>query len=301
MFCTNCGKEFQEEVKFCDDCGTYLGEGEAEVKVVAPEQPHENTIAEKKKSIFNKLIGRKKKTVKKRELSSNEIEKFSGVFAGKDETYVASLGNGYIANYLNGKGIKNGFAILSNRRVYFKGSCLSKNGRFFTRSNEERTVDVKDITGSGFIYKNNPGILSGAIIYLLFMIGCFWYESNNSVDEFVALLLEIYKWMFGIAAVVVLVLYQYKKWMLFSIEYAGGCIAFAAAFYAREELEEFQKQLRQVKDETEQAAYRKEEVKLQPASSNDIPEELRKYADLLKDGLISQEEYDAMKKKLLGM
>ena len=300
MFCTNCGKEFKGEVIFCDDCGAYLG-GEPKAKVVAPEQPYENTVAEKKESIFNKLVGRKKKTVKKRELSNDEIEKFSGVFAGKDETYVASLGNGYIANYLKGKGIKKGFAILSNKRVYFKGSCLNKNGRFFTNSNEERTVDVKDITGSGFISKNNPGILFNVILYFLLVIGCFWYENTHFVEEVVEEALGFYKWIFGIGAVFFLILYQYKKWTLFSIEYAGGCIAFTAAFYAREELEEFQKQLRQVKDEMEEAAYRKEEVQVQPAPSNDIPEELRKYADLLKDGLISQEEYDTMKKKLLGM
>lgn len=30
-------------------------------------------------------------------------------------------------------------------------------------------------------------------------------------------------------------------------------------------------------------------------------DELRKYAELLKDGMISQEDYDAMKRKLLGL
>ena len=33
----------------------------------------------------------------------------------------------------------------------------------------------------------------------------------------------------------------------------------------------------------------------------DVTENLKKYAEMLKNGLISQEEYEALKKKLLGL
>ena len=40
---------------------------------------------------------------------------------------------------------------------------------------------------------------------------------------------------------------------------------------------------------------------VQTPTQSSVPDDLRKYADLLKEGLISQEEYDAMKKKILGL
>ena len=36
-------------------------------------------------------------------------------------------------------------------------------------------------------------------------------------------------------------------------------------------------------------------------SMNSLPDDLRKYAELLKDGVITQEEFDAIKQKILGL
>ena len=89
--------------------------------------------------------------------SDQEKDKIHGIFVARDEKYIASLGNGYIASFL-AKGILGmGFAIVSDKRVYFKGSCLTCKGKNFVISNEERTVDTTDITGSGFIFRNEVG------------------------------------------------------------------------------------------------------------------------------------------------
>lgn len=97
--------------------------------------------------------------------------------------------------------------------------------------------------------------------------------------------------------------YLLKRKTLFRIEYAGGCIAFDVSFYAKAEIDDFQKQLRRVKDLAEETAVRTVSVDapVQAPTQNSVPDDLRKYADLLKEGLISQEEYDAMKKKILGL
>ena len=94
---------------------------------------------------------------------------------------------------------------------------------------------------------------------------------------------------------------------MFQIQYAGGCIAFDVSYYAKAEIDDFQKQLRRTKDYTEEVGQRTAPVappiqqeSVQSSQSN-APEDLRKYAELLKDGLISQEDYDAMKKKILGL
>ena len=98
--------------------------------------------------------------------------------------------------------------------------------------------------------------------------------------------------------------YLLKRKTLFRIEYAGGCIAFDVSFYAKAEIDDFQKQLRRIKDFAEETTTIKTvvvETPIQSPTHNSMPDDLRKYADLLKEGLISQEEYDAMKKKILGL
>lgn len=96
-----------------------------------------------------------------------------------------------------------------------------------------------------------------------------------------------------------------RRKTFFQIQYAGGCIAFNVSYYAKAEIDDFQKQLRRAKDLAEESASKGPviETPVQPAAAvqNSVPDDLRKYADLLKEGLISQEEYDAMKKKILGL
>ena len=98
--------------------------------------------------------------------------------------------------------------------------------------------------------------------------------------------------------------YLFKRKTLFRIEYAGGCIAFDASFYAKAEIDDFQKQLRRAKDMAEESTIVKtvtKETSVEVPAQNHNADNLRKYAELLKDGLITQEEYDAMKKKVLGL
>ena len=101
--------------------------------------------------------------------------------------------------------------------------------------------------------------------------------------------------------------YLRSRKTFFRIEYAGGCIAFDVSLYAKAEMDDFQKQLRRAKDLAEEtSAYSavaapSNQAAAQSSAPISVPDDLRKYAELLKDGLISQEEYDAVKKKTLGL
>lgn len=243
--------------------------------------------------------------VEEYKLKDKEIEQLSQSFVSKDEKYIASLGNGYIMNYLTNQSVQKGFAFLSNKRVYFKGSCLSGTSKNLVKTNEERTVDVKNITGSGFIYQTDWGkllkivgiaiaiagvIISGGIIMLL---------TYSFITTFAAAMLSLI-----IGGILTALGYLLRRKTYFRIEYAGGCIAFDVSFYAKAEIDDFQKQLRRAKDLVEETATIKTvavETPMQAPTQNSVPDDLRKYADLLKEGLISQEEYDAMKKKILGL
>ena len=249
--------------------------------------------------------------------SDQEKDKIHGIFVARDEKYIASLGNGYIATFL-AKGILGmGFAIVSDKRVYFKGSCLTGKGKNFVISNEERTVDTADITGSGFIFRNKEGgpifgmvmsifgMLLGVLpIYFEFYtkkISIFRDDSNFSIFSPYCL---IGLCLIGVSSLFFFLSLFYlrkAKKTYFEIQYAGGKIAFDVSFYAKAEIDEFQKQLRLAKDiaimQKNQAV---SAVPLQTPAV-DVTENLKKYAEMLKDGLISQEEYEALKKKLLGL
>ncbi|MCM1046172.1 MAG: SHOCT domain-containing protein [Candidatus Gastranaerophilales bacterium] len=104
-------------------------------------------------------------------LTANETDKLAQYFVSKDEKYISSLGNGYIMNYLANGNLSKGFSVISNKRVYFRGSCFSGQGKALVKTNEERTVDIKDITGSGFIYRRYLGVLLGLFTALIILLG----------------------------------------------------------------------------------------------------------------------------------
>lgn len=379
---------------------------------------------------FDRLNVRFKKKevpeVEEYKLKDKEIKKLSESFISRDEKYIASLGNGYIMNFFANKSIKRGFAYITNKRVYFKGSCLSGTGKHLVKTDEERTVDVKNITGSGFIYQRYWGILVALIISLITSLVGVGFSIYLSVDTFEAMsyfrskvqsnsnelkLLEIvrdewkeinwlddfatdeiegildvkneewdilllagagkdnvyvdseehlieieisgggyrdsgltgyakhlieeeieeipgeknynrkqeihyFKWVIlGIVAAVLsgglgliccigIKNYLFKRKTLFRIEYAGGCIAFNVSFYAKAEIDDFQKQLRRAKDMAEESSTISDvtlEIGEDVSVQNKTVDDLRKYNELLKDGLITQEEYDAVKKNILGI
>ena len=116
------------------------------------------------RSILKKRKGRNSEEVTQCDLTDSDRKKFAGYFVSQDEQYISSLGNGYIMNFLAGGTLKRGFAVISNKRVYFRGSCYSGQGKSLVKTDEERTVDIKDVTGSGFIYRRYLGVLLGLAI-----------------------------------------------------------------------------------------------------------------------------------------
>ncbi|MBD5511604.1 MAG: zinc ribbon domain-containing protein [Lachnospiraceae bacterium] len=160
MYCGKCGTEITENGKFCPKCGA----------AVSAEQISEmpKTSAEQTENLSNATVPRlneKKDTeIKACKLEDKHIKQLSSYFVSQDEKFIASLGNGYIINYLVNKSTSRGYAFITDKRIYFKGTCLAGSGKKLTKSNEERTVDIKNITGSGFIYHEPIGLKIAAFI-----------------------------------------------------------------------------------------------------------------------------------------
>lgn len=73
------------------------------------------------------------------------------MFADPAEKEIATLGSGFMSNFLRTGSLEKGFCTLTEKRIYFKGSCYYKSGNDYKASKEERIVGIKDVTGTGFV------------------------------------------------------------------------------------------------------------------------------------------------------
>ena len=143
------------------------------------------------------------------------------IFVEPDENYLGSLGNGYLNSFLTNKKIKRCIALLSDKRVYLRGNMVDINSGKIERFNMQKTIDLEDITGTGFVY------------------------SSPQVWKLVLAILTI--WAI-IPAILLLVSYLKGRNTLFFIEYAGGCIKFDASIYGLAESQDFERQIRRAKN-----------------------------------------------------
>mgnify|MGYP000957322532 CR=1 FL=1 len=181
MFCGNCGKQIDDSCNVCPHCGTRI----------------EKDVVKGKDDIY-KVI-----------------------FVEPDENYLGSLGNGYLNSFLTNKKIKRCIALLSDKRVYLRGNMVDINSGKIERFNMQKTIDLEDITGTGFVY------------------------SSPQVWKLVLAILTI--WAI-IPAILLLVSYLKGRNTLFFIEYAGGCIKFDASIYGLAESQDFERQIRRAKN-----------------------------------------------------
>lgn len=213
------------------------------------------------------------------------------------------LGGTYLQNYLTMGVLGKGFCALTDKRVYFKGKCYTSNGGRFRSTKEQRTVDVNDITGTGFIKVHLLWMLITAIILsiplvwgfiIIFLEDYYHYDGDGFRfgDAYSTVLLVLL--LLGVIGVWVWYILKSRP-KVFEIEYAGGRIAFPTSAYSPNEIQNFQNALRRAKDNY---------VATQPNTENTASnisnaEELMKYKQLLDAGVISKEEFESAKARLL--
>lgn len=214
-------------------------------------------------------------------------DRFRSFFLSPDEKMVAVLGNSYLENFFKSGTIKNGYAVVSDKRVYFQGKqyCVDGEGNVEETYNS-RVVDVRDVTGTGFDHYVDDGYKYRAIVFGVFM-------GISIVSMILILLAPIF---LGLLIYSIYKYYQSKITVIL-IQYAGGEIGFDVNWFHQQEIDLFQKQLRLAKDKI----YEKKDnptINTAPTQTS-VADELSKLAGLLEKGLISQEEFEKMKKNLL--
>ena len=240
------------------------------------------------------------------------MEDYSRLFVDSSEVKLGILGGNYISNFIATGMIDKGFCVVSNKRVYFKGKCFHKVGDNIKSTKEERTVDLSDVTGNGFSESRFFILKILAILSLVYAVGCcIMALASGEMDNF-----ENIFWCIiicGISpAVIFCAIYWFTKIKLFEVSFAGGKIAFKASNYNKNEMQEFQKTLRKAKDQyindrNMQSAYiasalqnhPNQSVQPQTSSNVSVADEIMKYKTLLDSGVISQQEFEEMKKRVL--
>jgi len=211
--------------------------------------------------------------------------KFSQFFMSPNEELVAVLGNSYLENFLHSGNVKKGFAVASDKRVYFQGKkyYVGEKGEIEENANS-RVVDLRDVTGTGFdSFVDNGWLVLGIgnIVLGILLIG---------IGIGILLLLFAAYCMYK---------YYKSKHSFIVIQYAGGEIGYELKWFGNQEIELFQKQLRLAKDKS----IEKEKSLGSNEGSNivkiSIADELSKLADLLNKGVITQAEFEKMKRDLI--
>ena len=195
-------------------------------------------------------------------------DRFKRFFSNPNEKLITTLGNSYIQNYFANGSISRGFAVVSNRRAYFRGTSyeISYDNRGKKRVNKtarSRIVDLKDITGTGYDSTRVVSYLWGGWIMLIIALvmaissgtslhsysyNSYGYVASQSSDNTAGILSAMaVVLLFG--ALIAFFAYFRSRLTLISIQYAGGEIAFNVNWFPQAEMDDFQKQLRLAKDD----------------------------------------------------
>ena len=227
------------------------------------------------------------------QISKMEV-RFKSFFMSPQETMVTILGNSYLENFLQNGSVRKGFAVASDKRVYFQGKkyYINEAGEI-EETHNSRIVDLRDVTGTGFdSYAEKSWKYRGIFMSVIFVICCLFL-----IDEW-RIVLAVVAAFFLCASLYCFFRYQKSKLSLIVIQYAGGEIGFDLNWFQNQEIEVFQKQLRLAKDKVLEKENNQAISEAQ--AKNSVVDELIKLADLLEKGVITQEEFEKMKNKLVN-
>ena len=240
MFCTSCGAQVPDGTIICPNCHNQISYEELYSQQTTGygqggQQSNQNMNNTNYSTQFSQIP----------QQEGTKIKDIQDIFVRKDEQAKAVIGGGYLNNLLHSGELSKGFGVLTNRRFYFKGTCYHRNDKGFMKTDEERIVDLQDITSSGFIYTKN-------ILWLtLCILGLMWslLGTAGAIINQNDILQNIMVFSGWIPDIIFWIIYFFSKFVLYEVSFAGGSIAVKASSYGTNELKEFDKKLRLAKDE----------------------------------------------------
>lgn len=242
--CKNCGAQNPEGSVFCQGCGKSLVEASKTPDVAGAINKGVNAVSgavDKIKGSFNSDQSFYQNAAATAAAAPAPAQgSHNDIFVDGDEQTVCTLGNGYLQNMVS-KSIGTSIAVLTQKRVYFSGKCLVKNGKSWNVVRQSQVVDVQDVMGTGFTYVSRIKNLILGILFAVLGIICFFLEYYISVFSVIGGIAGI------IAGIVFGLLYFLGRKTIFRIEYAGGQIGFDVKWLRYQDSLNFQRQIHLIK------------------------------------------------------
>lgn len=223
MFCSQCGKELADGVTKCPNCGKEIGSNSSinfsDITNYAGQQ-------------MNKAVAGAKAQVDagreayKKEQEEKGIKNVSELIVDSQKQQIAVMGSSYLDSLLHGGVLRKGFGILTDKRFYFKGKCFTKTFGRHAKIDQEYTVDLDNITASGFVYIQRYWLIVLAIVASIICVISFAlsdpysYISYESISMCALLVL--------VAAVV---LYFLTRKVYYEVHFEGGMISVDVSKY----------------------------------------------------------------------
>ena len=251
--CPKCGAAVEDGALFCVECGCNLENQSRQefVKNTAKEicdsvektikntaDTARETAAKIKEDYQNKAqAAREREYAGAAEAASQVKVNGTNYFVDSDEYVVKTLGNGYLQNIVTTGSAANTTAILTQKRLYFSGTCYENKGLAFKKVKASKIIDLEDITGTGFLHKSHIVFLILAILCLMLAIGF-----ASDFDDWGGLMILLL-----IAMVIFFLIWIFKRISLFTVEYACGKIGFDVKWLNINVISDFQKQIHRMK------------------------------------------------------
>lgn len=165
---------------------------------------------------------------------------------------------------------------------------------------ESKVVDLKDVTGTSISVRSDVKFILGWILAVLgvgiigIMVlvnedpGIALLDTGSNGEEGNIFIISLY-----LASIIGVILLLKAGRSSLTVEYAGGNIRFSLNGIGGLDIEEFAKAVRWAKSNL------KDEPKVTEVHNKDIAGELERYGSLLEKGLITKEEFEDLKRKLL--
>lgn len=234
MFCSKCGSQLPEGANVCPNCGEKV---EKDINFSDVTNYAGQKVQEQYNNVQSQIQDFRNKRNEERNGTIHDVHE---IFINADEQQKAVIGGGYLSNLLKTGVLGMGFGILTNRRLYYRGKCFYKMGKHYLKTDEDRTVDLQDITSTGFTFTKRLWLLLIAVVVLISSIILLGFWGSEGI--FFTLMI----FLFGIA---LLMAYNYFSIATYNITFAGGSLSLRASDYGIEKVREFDKTLHQVKDE----------------------------------------------------
>lgn len=214
MFCSNCGAKIPEDSKWCSACGAVVETDGSDVE----NGMSENVIAKEKQE-------------------ERKENKLLELIIDPNEKLITGLCSGYMENMLHSGELKSNFGILTDKRFYLKGKCYMRSATGYESVEDIYSVDLEDITATGFTLKTSFRLLVLAIIAIVAGIAAAMVESGGVAGVFL------------MSALVLFFAYLFMQRTYYEISFAGGSLSVNVSDYGGEkETRAFNKALRLEKD-----------------------------------------------------